>query len=894
MSAGRVPGDDEVPAVDGEFVVGDEPTMGDGLATGAVPGEGTAPEEEGAPETGREPEAEDTAEVANEVAADSLSDADKEPKVDAMPAPEAAPKPSMARRHGRYVASLDGLRAICCIGVVLYHMNLTWCQGGLLGVTVLFVLSGYLATAGLMREMVHTGRIDFRGYLKRRVWRLLPQVVAFLLVTACVTSVVDHVLFTKLRQDFLPALLGFLNWAKIFGNESYFAAAEAPSPLTHFWSLAIEWQFFLVWPPILYLILKRGTHKRQLERGLAIAIAVSALLMAVLYVPGADPSRTYYGTDTRAQSLLLGALLAVAWPMRRRSSQPLGTYSEQNRRYINVASVAAPALIVLLMVVTNGYSSFSYYGGTLLVSVIAAVALAALLVPRTWGERFFSFKPLAWIGKRSYAIYLWHYPIVEILNPRNATVPKAWWQIVLQLVLVIAVAEVSYELVEKPLAHGLGDLRGRLKPGNLRAALGSPRAKDPRKGDGRVHADKAHDARLHAAAPAGLSRREFAGVAAAAVLAVWTLVAMAVVPDAGAAAQTDQPVVMRASLKKPLVDGVYDVVLIGDSVSLGAHDNLAAEFPHGLMDTEGNRQVAAGIEALQGYMDQGVVGDTVVISLGTNGYLTDDDLDNIHTMVGDDRQLYFVNLRSPNAKDVDNNAAIDKIVAAYDNVHLIDWYSATQGHDEYLIADGIHLTWDGRDAYAALVKDTIGYEEPTDANTRYDVTFVGDDVALDAADQLASAFPQGAIDTADRTPKEATDKIREYVDADVVGDNVVIAMASDAILDKGSLEAMVEAAGDRQVWVYTARTAASFCSANNDAIKSVADAHDNVHVVDWYAASAGHDDYLASDGAHLTDAGKKVYAQLLVDAMGRTWGQTESGDAAGSDDAAGSADTSEG
>ena len=858
MLASRVPGDDEVPAVDGEFAVGDESAMGDGLA------------------------------------ADSVSDADEEPKVDVVPAPEAAPKPSMARRHGRYVASLDGLRAICCIGVVLYHMNLSWCQGGLLGVTVLFVLSGYLATAGLIREIFHAGKLDYRGYLRRRAWRLLPQVVAFLLVTACVTSVVDHVLFTKLRQDFLPALLGFLNWAKILGNESYFAAAEAPSPLTHFWSLAIEWQFFLVWPPILYLILKRGTHKRQLECGLVIAVVVSALLMAVLYVPGADPSRTYYGTDTRAQSLLLGALLAVAWPMRRRSSQPLTTYSEQDQRYINVASVAAPALIALLMVVTNGYSSFSYYGGTLLVSVIAAVAVAALLVPQTWGDKVLSLKPLTWIGKRSYAIYLWHYPIVEILNPRNATVPRAWWQIVLQLVLVVAVAEASYELVEKPFAHGLGGLRDKLKPEKLKAALKDLRAKGPRKDDGRVHADKKHDARLRGVQSAGLSRREFVGVAVTAVLALWTLIAMAVVPDTGAAAQTDQPVVMRASLKKPLVDGVYDVVLIGDSVSLGAHDNLAAEFPHGLMDTAGNRQVAAGIDALQGYLDQGVVGDTVVISLGTNGYLTDDDLEKIHTMVGDDRQLYFVNLRSPNAKDVDNNAVIDKIVAAYDNVHLIDWYSATQGHDEYLIDDGIHLTWDGRDAYAALVKDTIGYEEPTDANTRYDVTFVGDDVALDAADQLASAFPQGAIDTADRTPKDATDKIREYVDAGVVGDNVVIAMASDAVLSKGSLNAMVDAAGDRQVWVYTARTAANFCSANNDAIKSVADARDNVHVVDWYAASAGHDDYLASDGAHLTDAGKKVYAQLLVDAMGRTWGQTESGDAAGSDDAAGSADTSEG
>ena len=820
--------------------------------------------------------------------------------------------PAAPKSRGRYVASLDGLRAICCIAVVLYHMSLTWCQGGLLGVTVLFVLSGYLATAGLMREMGRTGTISIGGYLKRRVWRLLPQVVAFLLVTACLTSVVDHVLFTKLRQDFLPALFGFLNWAKLFGNESSFAAAEAPSPLTHFWSLAIEWQFFLVWPPILLLLLKGGTRRRPLEIGLGVAVVASAVLMAVLYVPNADPSRTYYGTDTRAQSLLLGALLAVAWPMGRHSSHPVSEYDGTAQTALNVASVAAPVLLVVLMVVTNGYSSFSYYGGTLLVSAVAAVALAALLVPGTWGERALSAKPLAWIGKRSYAIYLWHYPIVELLNPRNATTPKTWWEIVLQVVLVIAVAEASYELVEKPFSHGLEGLGlpwpGKKDPDGKKGAAASEDAAANKGGaagattgkDAAAGATTGKDAAAGAGTakgrgtrrsagktgPFGLTLPQLAGVVASAVLVVWTAVALAVVPDAGAAAKTDQPVVMRASLKKPLVDGVYDVVLIGDSVSLGAHDNLAAEFPHGLMDTQGSRQVAAGIEVLQGYLDDGVVGDTVVISLGTNGYLEDEDLEQIHTMVGDERQLYFVNLRSPNSKDVENNANIDKIVAKYDNVHLIDWYSATQGHDDYMGPDGIHLTWDGRDAYAALVRDTIGYEEPTDVNTRYDVTFVGDDVALDAADQLASAFPQGAIDTADRTPQEAADKIKEYIETGVVGDDIVVAMASDAILDEGSITTIVEAAGERNVWIYTARTAANFCGANNDAIKKVAESHDNVHVVDWYEASAGHDDYLASDGAHLTESGATAYAQVLLDAMGRAWGQAGSGDATAADETA--------
>ncbi len=759
----------------------------------------------------------------------------------------------------RYVASLDGLRAICCIGVVLYHIGLSHCQGGLLGVTVLFVLSGYLATAGLLRELATTRTIKVWSYWKRRLWRLMPQVIAFLVVTACLTATLNQVLFTKLRQDFLPALLGYLNWAKIFGNESYFAAAEAPSPVTHFWSLAIEAQFFLVWPLVLLLLRRLRVRMKWTKIGTLAAVVVSTGLMAVLYTPGTDPSRAYYGTDTRAQSLLLGAFVAMVWPMRKRSSKPMAAYrNPRDRALLNAGSVVAPLAIVVLMVATNGYSSFSYWGGTLLVSVVAAVALESLLVPGTVGNRVLSLGPLAWVGKRSYAIYLWHFPIVELLNPRNATVPLAWWQVLLQLLLVIAVAELSYVLVEQPFSHGHRQVVDWF-----------------RQAGGVGHGSGQHDE------PSGLLRSSrvprVAAAVACCVLVAWAGVAMAVVPDAGAAAEADQPKVMRANLKKPLVDGVYDVVLIGDSVSLGAHDNLSAEFPHGLMDTEGNREIDAGMQNLQSYLDEGVVGDTVVISLGTNGVLSEEDLEKIHQMVGNDRQLYFVNLRSPNAKDIDNNELINSFVAKYDNVHLIDWHGATEGHSEYLIEDGIHLTEEGRDAYATLVRDTIGYEEPNEENTHYSLAFVGDDVALDAADQLAAAYPMGAIDTADRTPDEILEALKSYTDGDLIGSNVAVSVGCKQPLQKSTVEQIVAAAGERRVWLINTRTASSFCTDTNATLQEVADEHDNVQLVDWYGASAGHSEYLQEDGAHLTEAGAQAYAKTLLDATGDLTSGSESG-----------------
>ena len=717
-----------------------------------------------------------------------------------------------------------------------------------MGVTVLFVLSGYLVTAGLMREFrTSRGTIHLGQFWLRRVTRLMPTVVTFIAVIGAVCAVFSHELFTKMRPDILPGLFMVINWTKIFANESYFAAAGNPSPLTHFWSLAIEAQYYLVFPPIMYLVLRKRIPRKAIRIGLLVLALVSALLMALLYVPGADPSRPYYGTDTRAMSLLLGCWLALIWPFDRMSTRK-SSRLKGVRRY--VPSVVGPVCIVALiamMVFTEGYTSFSYYGGILLCSVITCGAIAGLVPDGSIIARVFSFKPLEWVGKRSYAIYLWHYPILELMNPLNATNGIPWWKLLLELAIILVVSDLSYRFVEVPFR-----------------SLGKKSA-DDRKGEkdresqrgGRRDRQPEERQRISAYLP---------GIVVTVVAAVALVVGLVVIkPVTAAGDNPEEKRVMQASLKKPLQDGVYDVVLIGDSVSLGANEQLNEKFPHGLMDTKGSRQAPEALSALQEYVNQGVVGDDVVWSIGTNGVLDEELMSSLLNTVGKDRTLWLVNIRTPNAKDVDNNALIDEYVQKYDNVKLIDWLGASKGHDDWFGDDGIHLTWAGRDAYANLVVDTMGYEIPDKSNTTYNIIVLGDTVCIDAADLLANMYPKGLIDTADgRKPEDVAKAIQGYVGQGVVGNTVMVAIGNEEMLKDSDIQAIVDAVGsERDLWLVNVRIPGPWETPNNELIENAAKNHNNVRVVDWFQASQGKDAWFEEDGFHLTSEGAKAYSDVI-------------------------------
>jgi peptidoglycan/LPS O-acetylase OafA/YrhL/lysophospholipase L1-like esterase len=364
--------------------------------------------------------------------------------------------PEPAQRGQRYIPGLDGLRAIAVLAVIAYHLNLPWAPGGLLGVGVFFTLSGYLITDLLLTRYDTVGRLDLGQFWLRRARRLLPALVAMLIVVTAWTTVWHPSRLSSLRSGVFAALGYVSNWQLIGQHVSYFAQFGPPAPLGHLWSLAIEEQFYLVWPWLLMLGLwleaRRG-HDSLLRGRLALyalgLAAVSALLMAVLYHPGFATTRVYDGTDTRAFGLLIGAALAMVWRARwLRADVPSGT-----RILLNAVGGLALLKILLMAHSTAPSAPGMYRGGLVLLSVATAVVVAATVHPGSSMSRLLGVAPLRWIGVRSYGIYLWHFPVIALATG-TVGAPMTIWRAAFQIGLTVTLAALSWRYVEKPIMDG--------------------------------------------------------------------------------------------------------------------------------------------------------------------------------------------------------------------------------------------------------------------------------------------------------------------------------------------------------------------------------------------------------------------------------------------------------
>ena len=588
------------------------------------------------------------------------------------------------RKKSRYIPALDGLRALAVLGVIAYHMGMAWMPGGLLGVTVFFVLSGYLITSLLLIEWDSTGTIDLPQFWLRRVKRLFPAIAFVIIVTAVLCTLFDHSLLTKLREDMWAALCWVTNWWYILRDVSYFDALGAPSPVTHFWSLAIEEQFYVVWPVVLILAHKFGVKRTHMRNTTFVLALASALEMALLFNPDADPSRVYYGTDTRAFSLLIGAWLAFVWP-----SNQLGANNEIHLdRNVRLAldAVGGIALIGLaaMMAGIEGTSAFMYRGGILLASVITMVIIAVIVHPSSLLAKVFAAKPLVWIGLHSYGMYLWHYPILLLMNPRSNIDGTPWWMYLVELAIIFAVSWFSYKFVEDPIRHGsIGAFVGRVRSGEVYLA------------------DWLRDHAIPTAAAAAVTLVCVGGlifVPNTSALEGGDLLKDESAHVAGVPATNDAATAEKAKL---------DVLMIGDSVSVRAIPNFTETFPYGAIDAAVNRQLTVGEDVYRSYAEQGIVGDIVVFALGTNGQVTDEQLDDLLSEVGTDKRVFFVNTRSPQTWMAETNAALERAAGRYGNVQVIDWYSASAPHGDWFDGDGTHLSQDGAQAYIDLVHDAI-------------------------------------------------------------------------------------------------------------------------------------------------------------------------------------------
>lgn len=608
----------------------------------------------------------------------------------------------------RYITGLDGIRAIAVIMVLAYHLKLALFQSGFLGVTVFFVLSGYLITGILISEVEEEGTIDLKNFWLRRIRRLVPAVMSMAVVIIFVSAVVNRIIFTKGCKDFLASVLGFNNWWQIFNKVSYFEAAGVPSPFTHCWSLAIETQFYLIYSLILLgiykLVKSRGegrANRGLLFAGVTLLLAlISVILMIVLFDPQQDASRVYYGTDTRAFSLLFGALLAILWEYRmvpRRLSASVNMV---------LGSVSFAVLLVMTIAI-NGSSNFWYRGGQFVGTILTVLVIYTVSGRKTWLSRFLSNPVLKWIGDRSYSIYLWHYPIILLISKG---IKASWWITLIEIVLSVVLAELSYRFIETPIRHGiigkyLNILRSR------------PKSRQEKKRQVQV------------------ARRSLKVMAGTFVLTVSMILCMVFVPKKNAldtlqkretkaketgkmteeqlakqkanGSESDDTICTADLTDDEILEGL-NLLLIGDSIAVDVTDDFYEMFPNSVSDTKIGRITSLGKQVLDSYIDEKKWEGEGVIFASLSNSPINGELEDIREKIGKDMPLFLTTVRIPHETfEEESNSKIKKFVEENNHTYLIDWYAASEGHDEYFDADDTHLLSAGAKAYAKCIKEAV-------------------------------------------------------------------------------------------------------------------------------------------------------------------------------------------
>lgn len=611
---------------------------------------------------------------------------------------------AVSRPNHRYITGLDGLRALAVIGVITFHLLPNWVSGGWLGVPLFFIISGYLITTLLIQEYEHSGNIGFLPFWGRRLRRLYPPLVVMLLLTVFLILLLAPQQLYNLRYIVFSNLLYVYNfWAMGHGG-SYFDQINGASPFTHLWSLSIEAQFYLLWPGIVWLLLKSRLKKIVISTILVLGASLSALLMGLFY-SSASLNRVYYGTDTRIFAILLGAALAFVWPAHRLTTR----LDREMRFYINVIGLVAAVDTVLAFLVINGQAPFVYKGGMFALTLIMTIFLAIVVHPVSLLNHLLDRSWLNYIGKRSYSIYLYQLPVFVFYPKLVKNFHFSIWQALIEVALVLAISEVSYRYVETLFRHPKQRKRawqwlkqrklllyptamvtalflitiagGLIRPEAGMAAPKTDLQKRLEKAQKDLAQQKSHtDQKKH---------DEVADTA--------------LTPEQTKLIQDYQITTAQYRYFSQLA-----ITVVGDSVMLDVAPNLQELNDHLSIDAQVGRQADDAIPALINQIKTGHCADTILIGLGTNGTIRASDIDALVAAAGKQRQIYWVNNYVVTKPWQDsNNRELDEAKQNNRNFHVIDWYSLVKDHPEWLASDGIHPETTGNHHYARLVIQAI-------------------------------------------------------------------------------------------------------------------------------------------------------------------------------------------
>ena len=613
-----------------------------------------------------------------------------------------------------YNPGLDGLRAIAVLGVFFFHLQFPWALGGYLGVETFIVISGYLITSLLLEDYQANGQINLKRFWLRRIRRLWPAL--YLLLTGALTLgfSIAPLSLQRLREDVPAAVLYFTNWLYIIRDIPYFERHASPPLLQHLWSLAIEEQFYLFWPLLLWASLRLWKVRKGKFPSLGwllfplVLAALSAFWMGQIIDKTGDITRAYYGTDSRAFGFLLGGVLAVLWPLARPR-----LLDQRGKIAAAVGGLAGVGGLVWLYISAHEFIPWLYPWAFLLTDLFTALMITATVGSENLWGRVFGHPVLRWIGTRSYAIYLWHWPLIALFRPGAEC---RWPQSVCaigHLGLTFLLAEWSYQVVENPIRRrGLRTWWGELRGGAWRL-VGFPLLLL-----GVVGFVSYRPWTTGAASPI---QTPSSTPTAQLVLAESTPTPLTsnpstentVEPEASLNPSQLAPVITETPASSPTPDWTCFVTLVGDSVMARTYSTWmahAGSYFQFWVDASPSRFPQDIPPLLDTLRQSGHLHPAMVLHTGTNGMYSAITLNRIierASQLGVD-QVYLLNVRVPFGWEGVVNEQILGVAQDWSEfVTFIDWHARSEGHPEWFLDDGVHLTKEGAEAYVEMTLDAI-------------------------------------------------------------------------------------------------------------------------------------------------------------------------------------------
>ena len=571
-----------------------------------------------------------------------------------------------------HIPAIDGLRALAVFAVVLYHLGISWIPGGFLGVDLFFVISGYVITRLILDSIESANGLDIKEFYAARIRRLLPGLVVLIIVTSGFTALFAPDAIRRFISDVPFVLTGTNNWQLVALNQDYFQAIGRPPLLQHTWSLAVEFQFYLIWPIILLFVWRR--FGKRVVRRAALAIATfsgTALFLFSLQADNATAGRIshiYFGTDTHSLGLFLGSALAVSWIPRNLTRN----ISQRAQDFIDGIGVFGFIGLLCIFLFIDQSNATLYQIAFPLAGLFGCATIVSVVHPASRFSPLLSNRVFLWIGQRSYGIYLWHWVVFQITRPGVDLTGSLPALNVARVLIVLALADISLRAIEIPIRKGVVQNWFR----------------------GMKYRTKTMQKR---------QRIFVASVTAFTVAITGSSVALAW--------QRDQSIIVEVKPELELPDTVFSenktgLWVTGDSVILGIRNKLAMQSEIALINARVGRQIPELIKAVE--EDKPKVGSSsVVLNVGNNNSVSRENMVKLMELLKNQPKVVVVNTSVPRTWREGNNKIISEVVAGYPNAVLVDWASTAENHPEFFAPDGVHLIEAGSDVYVASILEAL-------------------------------------------------------------------------------------------------------------------------------------------------------------------------------------------